>query len=139
MNRVFKTLAWTVLVALAVSVAIVASVASAIGPLDQTVIHLDGAPIALAQFDAGHWLAAVGAVLLALIVTLFVVLLVVPVAVLVPLALAALVLVGALALVAGIAAIAFSPLILCAGLVWLIWRLARGPGSTPKPGATMPG
>jgi len=139
MNRVMKALAWSVLIALAVSVAIVASVASAIGPLDQTVIQLDGGPLTLAQFDAGHWLVAIGAVMLALIVTLFVVLLVVPVAVLVPLALAAVVLVGALLLVAGIAAIAFSPLILCGGLVWLIWRLARGAGRTPKPGATMPG
>ena len=125
MSRVIKTLGWTLLVGLMLSIALVAAVVSAIGPLDQTVIQLDGAPVTLAQFHAGHWLVAVGAVMLALIVTLLIVLLVVPVAVLVPLTVAALALVGALILVAGIAALAFSPLLICVGLVWLIWRLAR--------------
>jgi hypothetical protein len=143
-HRVIKTLAWTLLVGLVLSIALVAAVVSAIGPLDQTVIQLDGAPITLAQFHAGHWLVAVGAVMLALIVTLLIVLLVVPVAVLVPLTVAALVLVGALILVAGIAALAFSPLLICVGLAWLIWRLARGSSSdrkqpTPQRGATITG
>ena len=139
MSRVMKTLAWALLVALVLSAVLVATVVSAVGPLDQAVIQLDGGPLTLAQFNAGHWLVAVGAVTLALIVALLVVLLVVPVAVLVPLVVAAIVLAGALLLVTGIAALAFSPLIICGGLVWLIWRLARGTGNTPKPGATMPG
>ena len=31
------------------------------------------------------------------------------------------------------------PLIVCAGLVWLIWRLARGSGRASKGGATITG
>ena len=139
MSRVIKTLAWALLVALALSVALVVAAISAIGPLDQTVIQLDGGPLTLAQFHAGHWLVSIGAVMLALIVTLLIVLLVVPVAVLVPLLIAALVLVGALIVVAGVAALAFSPLIVCAGLVWLIWRLARGCRRASKGSATITG
>ena len=143
MSRAIKTLAWTLLVALTLSVALVVAVVAAIGPLDQSVIQLDGGPLTLAQFHTGHWLVTVGVVMLALIVTLLIVLLVVPVAVLVPLAVAALVLVGALIVVAAIAALAFSPLIVCAALVWLIWRLARGGersrDRSPKGGATITG
>ena len=143
MNRVIKALGWTLLVGLVLSVAIIVAAISAIGPLDPAVIQIDGAPLTLAGFHAGHWLVAVGAVMLALVVTLLIVLLVVPVAVLVPLTVVALVLVGALIVVAGIAALAFSPLIVCAALVWLIWRLARGrdagSGRTPKGGATITG
>jgi hypothetical protein len=141
MNRVIKALGWTLLVGLALSVAIVVAAISAIGPLDPNVIQLDGTPLTLAEFHAGHWLVAVGAVMLALVVTLLIVLLVVPVAVLVPLTVAALVLVGALIAVVGIAALAFSPLIACAALAWLIWRLARGRDDSsaraPKGGATI--
>ena len=143
MNRVIKALGWTLLVGLVLSVAIVVAAISAIGPLDPTVIQLDGAPLTLAEFHAGHWLVAVGGVMLALVVTLLIVLLIVPVAVLVPLTVAALVLVGALIVVVCIAALAFSPLIVCAALVWLIWRLARGRGDSngrsPKGGATITG
>ena len=78
-----------------------------------------------------------GAVALALIVALLAVLIVVPLAVLVPLVLVALALVGVLIVVAGAAALVFSPLILAVGVVWLIWRLARGSGATPKAGATI--
>ena len=141
MSRVIKALGWTLLVGLLMSVALVAAVVSAIGPLDQAVFQLDDGPITLAQFHAGHWLVAIGAVMLALIVALLTVLLVVPVAVLVPLAVAALVLVGALILVAAIAALAFSPLLICVGLAWLIWRLARRakPAAVPPRGATITG
>ena len=142
MSRVIKTLGWTLLVALALSIALIAALVSAIGPLDPTVIQLNGEPLTLAQFHTGHWLVTLGAVMLALVVALLVLLLVVPVAVLVPLLVAALVLAGALLLVAVIAALAFSPLILCAGLVWLIWRLARGHGrraQAAKGGATITG
>ncbi len=142
MSRVIKTLGWTLLVALVLSVALIAAIVSTLAPLDQAMIQFDGAPLTLAEFHTGHWLVTLGAVMLALVVALLVLLLVVPVAVLVPLLVAALVLVGALILVAAIAALAFSPLILCAGLVWLIWRLARGHGRrapAPKGGATITG
>jgi len=142
MNRVAKTFAWMMFIALALSIAIVASVVSAIGPLDQTVIQLDDGPLTLAQFHAGHWLVVVGAVMLAVIVTALVVLLVVPVAVVVPLLIVAFVLVAALIGVAGLAAIAFSPLIVCVGVIWLIWRLVRGSGnvkSARHTGATIAG
>jgi len=82
-------------------------------------------------------LMTAGAVLLALIVALLVVLVVVPIAVLVPLVLVALALVGVLFVAAGAAALVFSPLILAVGVVWLIWRLVRGSGTTPKAGATI--
>ena len=142
MSRVIKTLGWTLLVALVLSVALIAAAVSIFGPLDQASIRFDDTPLTLAEFEAGHWLVALGAVLLALVVALLVLLVVVPVAVLVPLLVAALVLVGALILVAAITALAFSPLILCAGLVWLIWRLARGHGRrapAAKGGATITG
>ena len=128
MSRVMKTMAWTLLVALVLSAALIAAAVSMLGPLDPVMIRLDDAPRALAEFDAGRWLVATVAVLLALVVALLVLLVVVPVAVLVPLLVAALVLVGALVLVAAVTALAFSPLILCAGLVWLIWRFVRGHG-----------
>ena len=142
MSRVIKTLGWTLLVALVLSVALIAAIVSTLAPLDPAMVQFDGAPFTLAEFHTGHWLVTLGAVMLALVVALLVLLLVVPVAVLVPLLVAALVLVGALILVAAITALAFSPLILCAGLVWLIWRLARGHGrrgQAAKGGATIAG
>ena len=139
MNRAIKTLGWTLLVALALGIALVAAAVSFVGPLDPTLIQLDGEPLTLAQLHAGHWLVTVGAVMLALVITLLVVLLVVPVAVLVPLLITALALVGALIVVAAVTALAFSPLIIVAVLVWLIWRLARGSASARKRGATIAG
>jgi hypothetical protein len=132
MSRVIRTLGWTLLIALALAIVVVVALASTFGPLDPAMIQIDGEPLTLAQFNIGHGLVAVGAVLLALILTLLIVLLVIPVAVLLPLALAALVLVGALILVAGITALAFSPLIVCAALVWLVWRLVRGNASRDR-------
>ena len=142
MSRVIKTLGLTLLVALVLSVALIAAIVSTPGPLDPIMIQLDGAPFTLPEFHTGHWLVTLGAVMLALVIALLVLLLVVPVAVLLPLLVAALVLLGALILVAAVTALAFSPLILCAGLVWLIWRLARGHGRrapTAKGGATIAG
>jgi len=86
-----------------------------------------------------HWLAAVAALALAFSVALLVLLVVVPVAVLVPLLIVALVMAGVLIVVAGVAALAFSPLIVCVGVVWLIWRLVRRRRSGPRPGATIAG
>jgi hypothetical protein len=58
----------------------------------------------------------------------------VPLAVLLPLLLVTLLLGGVLVVVAGAAALACSPLLLLAGLVWLVWRAARGPAGKPVPG-----
>jgi hypothetical protein len=110
---------------LLVSVLIASAVAGAVmlwgAPFDHTVVSINGEPLALGQWHGGHGFAAVGG----LAVGLLVVLLVVPVAVLVPLLIVALVLVLVLAVLAGVAALFFSPLLLLAGMVWLMWRLAR--------------
>jgi hypothetical protein len=138
MNHVIKTLGWTLLVATVLGAVLVVATASTIGPLDPISIQFDGHPAILAQFGAGHWLVAVGAAALALIVTLLIVLLAVPVAVLVPLTVAALVLAGALILVAGVAALALSPLIAVAALAWRLSRGNRGHGGEPAaPDATI--
>ena len=137
MNRVIKTLGWTLLIGLLASIALVIALASSYTPWDASMITIADAPLALAQFDVGHWVLTAGGVALALVIALVVVLLVVPVAVVVPLAVAALVLVVAVVVVAGVAALAFSPLLLAAGVVWLIWRLVRG--DRRKTGATIAG
>ena len=140
MTRVFKTLGWTMLVGLLLAAVLVASIVAMVGPLDSTQIQINGEPLVLAHLGAAHWLAAVAGVALALLI----VLLVVPFALLLPLAIDALVLIGelvvALGAVAGVAALVFSPLILLAGAVWLIWRLVRndGPKNDAKADATMP-
>jgi hypothetical protein len=125
MKPVMKALGATLLVALALTVALVIGVVSITGALDpDTLIEINGEPVAL--LGAAHWLAGGVGTLLALLI----VLVVVPVAVLLPLLFVAAVVAGALLLallaVTGVAALVFSPLILLAGGVWLIWRLLRG-------------
>jgi len=140
MNRVIKTLGWALLIAVLASVAIVAALASSASAWDGSGIVIDDTPLTFAQFHVGHWLVAVVAVTLALVIVLLVVLLVVPVAVFVPLLVAAIALIGALVVVVGVTALAFSPLLLAVGAVWLIWRLARGERSdASKRGATIAG
>ena len=132
MNRAIKIRGWTMLVGLLLSAALVAAAVAMVGSLDPASIQINGESLTLTQLHAGHWLAAVGGVALALLV----VLLVVPVAVLVPLLIAGLVVIGALlialAAVAGAAALVFSPLIVLVGAVWLIWRLAGGTGTKSR-------
>jgi hypothetical protein len=140
MTRITKTVGWTLLAALVLSIALITIVLSSVGAWDPTLIEFDGGPLTLAQFHAGHWLLTAGGALLALIVALLVVLVIVPVAVLVPLLVVALSLVGVLVVVAGAAALVFSPLILAAGVVWLIWRVARSRRNrAPGAGATIAG
>ena len=140
MTRIFKTLGWTALVGLLLAAALVASLVAMTGPLHSTLIQINGEPVTFAHLGVGEGLAAVAAVVLALLI----VLLAVPFAVLLPLAIVALVLVGmlvvALGAVAGVAALVFSPLILLAGAVWLIWRLVRGdrPKSATPTDAKLP-
>jgi hypothetical protein len=147
MNRVIKTLGWTLLIAVLASVAVVVALASSASPWDGSGIVFDGEPLTFAQFHIGHWLVGVVAVTLALVIALIVVVLVVPVAVFVPLLIAAIALIGALVVVVGVTAMAFSPLLLAVGAVWLMWRLARGERTpreaareaTTKSGATIAG
>ena len=98
-------------------------------PFDHTVINIDGEPLALAKWHAGHVLAGIAG----LAVGLLVVLVVVPVAVVVPVLIVAGVLVAVLAVLAGVAAVVFAPLFLVLALVWVIWRLARR-SDKPAPG-----
>ncbi|HEY8707108.1 MAG TPA: hypothetical protein VIM34_03830 [Burkholderiaceae bacterium] len=140
MKRVIKTLGWTALVGLLLAAVLVASLVAMVGPLHSTLIQINGEPVTFAHLGVGEGLVAVAGMVLALLI----VLLVVPFAVLLPLAIVALVLIGvlvvALGAVAGVAALVFSPLILLAGAVWLIWRLVRndGPKNDAKADATMP-
>jgi hypothetical protein len=121
-RTIVKTLGWTLLVALAFSVALIAAVVSALGPLAQTTFNFDGESITLAQLGAGHWLLLLLVVMLALVAAMLIVLLVVPT-----------VLVAALF---GTAA-AISPLLVLVGLVWLIWRLVRDSSQASGAGATI--
>lgn len=125
MKRVIKTLGWAALVGLLLAAVLVASIVAMVGPLHSTLIQINGEPVTFAHLGVGDGLVAVAGTVLALLI----VLLVVPFAVLLPLAIVALVLIGALVVVlgavAGVAALVFSPLILLAGAVWLVWRLVR--------------
>ena len=109
------------------------------GPFDHAVLAINGEPFWSTQRHgrhAVHGLAAIGGLavagvvmLLVLVVLLVVLLIVLPVAVVLPLLIAALATVlgtaFGLAVLAGAAALVFSPLLLLAGLGWLIWRLVR--------------
>jgi len=98
--------------------------------VDGANVVINGEQLSLTDMHGGHWLLAIGGVLLAMIV----VLLVVPFAVIVPLLCAAFGIAVALFAVLGVAALLLSPLLL---LVWIVWRLARGPASPTRPGATI--
>ena len=121
MKRILGMLGGAMLVSLVLGVVLVVALASLAGSMDATTVWIEGDPMSLAELDPGHWLVAVGAVALALLI----VVLVVPLAVLLPLAITAVALVGALLLVAGVLAIVFSPLIFAVLLVWLMVRLIR--------------
>ena len=90
-------------------------------------IEVDGAPVTLAR-HGGAWLACTAG----LVVVMLAVFIVLPLAVLLPLLLVVLLV---CAVFAGLAALLFSPLLLVGALVWLIWRIARGPKRSA--GATM--
>ncbi|MDE2093895.1 MAG: hypothetical protein KGI87_08600 [Burkholderiales bacterium] len=140
MNRIVKTLRWAALAGLLLAAVLVGSLVAMAGPLHSTLIQINGEPVTFAHLGVGEGLVAVAAVVLAMLI----VLLVVPFAVLLPLAIVALVLVGvlvvALGAVAGAAALLFSPLILLAGAVWLVWRMVRSdsPKNATATDATMP-
>jgi hypothetical protein len=130
MNRFIKTSLWLMLAGAVLSALLIAAVMQWAAPFDGATLNIDGEQFTFTQLQGGEWLLALGAVLLALIV----VLLVVPFAVIVPLLCAALGIAVALFAVLGVAALLLSPLLL---LVWIVWRLARGPSAARGAGATM--
>ena len=130
MNRFIKTSLWLLLAGAVLSALLIAAVVQWAPPLDGATLDIDGEQFTLTQLQGGEWLLALGGVLLAMVV----VLLVVPVAVIVPLLCAALGIAVALFAVLGVAALLLSPLLLG---VWIVWRLARGPASPTRPGATI--
>ena len=95
---------------------------------DSTFMSLDGEPLAPSRWHGGHGLAAFGALLLGAAVLL----LVVPLVLLLPLLIVGVLLVVVLA---GVLSLLCSPLVLLAAVVWLMWRLVRGP-APPTPRAT---
>jgi hypothetical protein len=125
MNRTLKFFGWTLLAAIVVGALLVAGAVLAVDRLDPGFIELNGQPLMLGQLDAGDWLVGIGDMLMALVVVLFVLLLVVPLAALIPVAFALLGIAVALIAVAGAALLAFSPLIILVGGIWLIVRLLR--------------
>ena len=130
MNRFIKTSLWLLLAGAVMSALLIAAVVQWAPPLDGATLNIDGEQFTLTQLQGGEWLLALGGVLLAMVV----VLLVVPVAVIVPLLCAALGIAVALFVVVGVAALLLSPLLLG---VWIVWRLARGPASPARAGATI--
>ena len=130
MTRFIKTSLWLLLAGAVMSALLIAAAVQWAPPLDGATLDIDGEQFTLTQLQGGEWLLALGGVLLAMVV----VLLVVPVAVIVPLLCAALGIAVALFAVVGVAALLLSPLLL---LVWIVWRLARGPASPTRPGATI--
>ena len=130
MNRFIKTSLWLLLAGAVLSAVLIAAVVQWAAPLDGATLNINGEQFTLTQLQGGEWLLALGGVLLAMLV----VLLVVPFAVIVPLLCAALGIAVALFVVLGVTALLLSPLLL---VVWIVWRLARGPVSPTRPGATM--
>jgi len=130
LTRLLKVAAWLLLAGAVLSALLVAAVLQWGDLGDGASFVINGEQLSFNDMHGGHWLLAIGGVLLAMVV----VLLVVPFAVIVPLLCAALGIAVALFAVLGVAALLLSPLLL---LVWLVWRLARGPSAARGPGATM--
>ena len=109
--------AGTVLVALTIAAALVWGL-----PLDHVSIVIDGERIEVPPLGPGHWLVASVVMLLVLAVLAVIVPLAIAFGLVAPLALLALALIAA----AVLAAAALSPLLLFG---WLVWRIARRPGT----------
>jgi hypothetical protein len=124
-NRTLKFLGWTLLATLVAAALLVAAAVSIAGHMDPGFIELNGQPLAFGNIDAGDWIVGIGGILIAIVVVLFVVV-VVPLAVMIPVGFALFGIAVALVAVAGAALLAFSPLIILVGGIWLIVRLLRG-------------
>ena len=123
-NLLLLMLAGAVLVALAIAAALVWGI-----PYEHITVVIDGERIELPPLGPGHWLVASAIVLLVLAVLAVVVPLAIAFGLAAPLGLLALALVAA----AVLAAVALSPLLL---LGWLMWRIARRPGTATPPAPT---
>ena len=130
MSRCLKLGAWLLLAGAVLSALLITAALQSADLVNGASLVINGEPLSLADLRGGHWLLAFGGILLALVV----VLLVVPFAVIVPLLCASLGIAVAMFAVLGVAALLLSPLLL---LVWVIWRLARGPSAARGAGATM--
>ena len=141
MTRTLRILGWTALAGLLLSVLLVAGAVAIVGAIHPIGIEINGETLDLAQFGVGHGVVSVGGALLAGLVVVVVLLFVAPFALLVPLLVIGMVAGGVLLALAGVAALLFSPLILAAGAVWLVWRLLRGNSAArrAKADATMAG
>jgi hypothetical protein len=129
-NRFLKAIGW-LLLAGAVASALLLAAALQWGTLvDGASFTINGEQLTLNGMHGGHWLLAIGAMLLAMIVML----LVVPFAVIVPLLCAAFGIAVVLFVMLALAALLLSPPLL---LVWIVWRLTRSPSAAPGPGATI--
>jgi hypothetical protein len=146
MNSLIKRAGWAMLLFTGIGLALVVGLALLAGAFDAApLIEVHGEPFVVAELGVGEAVMGIVGVLVALVI----VAVVVPFAVLLPLLLVALLVGGALLVallaVAGVLALVCSPLLVVVGVVWLIWRLARGGGSSsghaiaPKAGATMAG
>ena len=129
-NRILKLCAALLLAGVVLSALLIAAALQTRELVDGAGFVINGEQLSFNDMHGGHWLLAFGGILLALVV----VLLVVPFAVIVPLLCAALGIALALCALLGVAALLLSPLLL---LVWVVWRLARGPSAARGPGATM--
>ena len=130
MNRFLKVCGGLLLAGAVLSALLIVAVLQFGELVDGASFTINGEDLSFNGMHGGHWLLALGGILLAMIV----VLLVVPFAVIVPLLCAALGIAIALFAVLGVAALLLSPLLL---LVWIVWRLARSPSAARGPGATM--
>ena len=115
----------TLAVLCVVASVVLATLGSGAGPFGTARIQINGDEFSLAQWHAGHGLAGMAGLALALLIAAVVL----PVALLVPLFEAllflALALVVVLAVLAGLAALLFSPLLAAGAVAWLVWRALR--------------
>jgi hypothetical protein len=130
LNPFLKATGWLLLAGAVVSALLLAAALQWGDLVDGASFTINGEQLTLNRMHGGHWLLAIGGILLAMIVML----LVVPFAVIVPLLFAALGITLALCVLLGVAALLLSPLLL---LAWIVWRLTRSPSAARGPGATM--
>jgi hypothetical protein len=134
MKRLLKATAVLLLCGAVLSALLIGAALQSSEWLDGASVVINGDALSMAEMHAGHWLLAMGAVVLSLLLVMLIVLLVVPFAVIVPLLCAALGISVALLMLLGVAAFLLSPLLL---LGWIVWRLLRSPSAARQPGATM--
>ncbi len=128
--RFIAGLALAVLLLGALAVAAVVAQVHAGGSFDPVVLQVDGEEFELAGLSTGGVIAGVIALGVALLLALAVALLAIPLALLLPLLLVVLPVALALLVASGAVALVLSPLLF---VVWLLWRLVRGPAAERRP------